>query len=160
MTGRNVSAAFKKAAFAGETGEAFLLLVTIDHPSLADPLRATSDAVETASNGEAFLPYPFQIELAPEGEDAAPRIRLSIDNVDRTIVTVIRDAGLTAPTVTVQVVLGSDPDTIEAEFPDFRLRQADYNALTVEGELALEDFTTLPYPALTYTPSRFPGLFK
>lgn len=157
---RNPSAAFKKAVFASQTGEAFLVLVAISHPSLAAPLRVTSDGVPTVSGGETFVAYPFQIELAAEGDDVAPRIRLTIDNVDREIVAAIRGAGLAAPTVTVQVVLGSDPDTIEAEFPDFKLRQADYTALTVEGELALEDFTTLPYPYLTFTPSRFPGLFR
>lgn len=157
---RNPSAAFKRAIFASQTGEAFLLLITIEHASLAAPIRATSDAVNTVSNGSTFVPYPFRLELASEGEDASPRIRLQIDNVDRQIVQALREAGNTAPEVTVQVVLGSDPDTIEAFFPDFRLRAATYDMLVVDAELVLEDYTTLPYPYVTFTPSRFPGLFR
>ncbi|MGE0256924.1 MAG: DUF1833 family protein [Alphaproteobacteria bacterium] len=157
---RPVSAAFKRAVFASQTGEAFILLVTIDHPSLATPLRVTSDGVATVSNGETFERYPFRVELVEDSEDALPRMRLSIDNVDREIVQALRDAGSEAPTVTVQLVLGSDPDTIEAEFPDFRLGQGDWDVTTVDGELTLDDLTALPYPFLTYTPSRFPGLFR
>jgi len=160
VTARNPSATFKRAIFASQTGEAFLMLLTIDHASLGAPIRATSDSVATVSNGNTFVAYPFRLELSPEGEKATPRMRLQIDNVDREIVQALRNAGLTAPTVTAQVVLGSDPDTIEAEFPEFKLRSASYDALVVEGELRLEDFTTLPYPFLTYTPSRFPGLFR
>lgn len=157
---RNPSAAFKRAVFAAQTGEAILVLLTIDHPTLGAPLRVTSDNVDTVSDGETFVPYPFQLTLAEESEDATPTIGLSIDNVDRTIGAALRDAGLEAPTCTVQVVMGSDPDTIEAEFPAFRLRDVDYDALVVTCQLTLEDMTTLPYPYVTFTPNRFPGLFK
>lgn len=157
---RNPSAAFKRAVFAAQTGEAILLLLAIDHPTLTAPLRVTSDAVDTTSGGNTFVAYPFQITLAEESEDATPSIALTIDNVDRTIGAALRDAGLVAPTCTIQVVMGSDPDTIEAEFPAFSLRDVDYDALTVTCQLTLEDMTTLPYPYLTFTPNRFPGLFK
>lgn len=156
----SVSAAFKQAVFAPQTGEAFLVLVTIDHPTLAAPLRATSDAVATVSRTETFAAFPFQIALAEQGEDKAPRMQLAIDNVDRQIVQALRDAGLDAPSVLVEVVRGSDPDTVEASLPDFALADASYDALVVQGDLAVEDFSALPYPYQTFTPNRFPGLFR
>lgn len=160
MTGRNPSAAFRRVVFASASGDALLLLVTISHPTLVAPIRVTSDAVATESQGSSFVAFPFQVELMAEGEDAVPRMVLRIDNVSREITQALRESGSEAPAVTVQVVLGSDPDTVEAEWPDFRLRSATYDALLVEGELSLEDFTVLPYPFVTFTPSRFPGLFR
>ena len=156
----SVSTAFKQAVFAPQTGEAFLVLVTIDHPTLVTPARVTSDAVDTISRLETFIACPFEIVLAEQGVGKVPRMRLSIDNIDRGLVQAIRDAGLDAPTVLVEVVRGSAPDTVEASWPDFSLTEARYDALVVEGDLTIEDFTALPYPYQTFTPSRFPGLFR
>ncbi|MGE0256917.1 MAG: DUF1833 family protein [Alphaproteobacteria bacterium] len=157
---RAVSTAFKRAAFSSQTDEAFILLLTIDHPTLAAPLRVTSDGADTVSNGETFVRYPFRLELVEDSEDALPRMRLTIDNVDRQIGQALREAAEVAPTVTAQLILGSNPDTVEAEFAEFRLEEVKWDALTVEGELTLDDLTALPYPFLSYTPSRFPGLFR
>ncbi len=62
------------------------------------------------------------------------------------------------PTIVMEVVRGSDPDTVEASFPDFRLLSAEYDALFVEGELGLE-LNGEPFPSASFDPARFPGLF-
>ena len=59
-----------------------------------------------------------------------------------------------------QRVRGADPDTVEAVFPDFCLRDLRYDALTVEGTLTLEAFIAEPYPARIFSPAEFPGLFR
>jgi len=51
---RNVSAKARKAMFASQTGEAFLILLDIDHDDLEQPIRLTSDMVNTA-HGEKLM---------------------------------------------------------------------------------------------------------
>lgn len=155
---RDVSLSLREAVNAPETGEVFLVLLTIDHPDLGAPIRVTSDAVDTVSRGETFVAFPFELTLPEDGEDRPPRARLRIDNVDRRIVQAVREIA-SAPTVLMEVVRAADPDTVEAAFPEFRLRDVSYDALVVEGELSLESFLAEPYPAGIFSPAEFPGLF-
>ena len=155
---RSVTLTTRQALYAQETGEAFLVLLTIDHPDLALPIRVSSDAVDTVSRGDTFLAFPFQLSLPDDTSNGPPRARLSIDNVDRTIVQTLRSIA-SAPTVLIEVVRGVEPDTVEAAFPDFELSNARYDVLTVQGDLTLESFLREPYPAAQFTPAGFPGLF-
>lgn len=155
---RALSLVARQALNASETGEAFIVLLTIDHPNLAVPIRVGSDAVDTLSRGETFVAFPFDLRLPDDSGDRTPRASLSIDNVDRRIVQAIR-AITSAPSVTIEIVRAGDADTVEAAFPAFTFTDLSYDALTVSGSLTLESFAAEPYPAATFTPSRFRGLF-
>lgn len=155
---RPVSLAAQAALNAQETGEAFLILLTLSHAQLATPLRVTSDAVETASRGNVFVPFPFELSLPDDDAEKSPEARLAIDNVDRQIVKAVR--GLpSAPAVLIEIVRAAEPDTVEARFEDFRLTNVSYDSRVVEGNLTVEDFTAEPYPAFLFSPGLFPGLF-
>lgn len=155
---RTQSQAFREAVNASETEQAFLVLLVIDHPDLAEPIRVTSDGVDTVSNGETYKAYPFKIELPAQDEESPPAARVEIDNVDREIIRTVR-AITTAPSVTIRVVLGSSPDMVEAEFSEFRLRNVPYDVMTLRGDLTVDHFAKEPYPAGRFTPADFPGLF-
>lgn len=147
------------AALAGqETSEAILVLLTIDHADLATPLRVTSDAVSTTSNSNTFLAYPFNLTLPDDPDSGFSSGKLTIDNVSRDIVVAIRQIS-SPPTVTIQVVLGSDPDNVYVEFTDFKLSNIQYDALTVTASLVLDHFINEPYPGTRFRPSNFPGMF-
>jgi hypothetical protein len=155
---RTLSTAARQALYGATTEEVFLILLTLDHETLEMPLRVSSDAVNTVSRGETFIAYPFQLSLPDDEEGKSPHARLVIDNVDRQIVAAVR--GLTsAPTVLMEIVRAADPDTVEAVFADFRLTDVTYDSQVVEGDLTIEDFTAEPYPAASFSPSLFPGLF-
>lgn len=155
---RDTSLAARMALNAQETGEAFLILLTLSHPAMQEPLRVTSDAVETQSRGESFAPFPFELTLPDDDGNGAPQARLAIDNVDRQIVRALRELG-SAPFVLMEIVRAADPDTVEARFVDFRLTDITYDSRVVEGILGIEDFTSEPYPANVFSPGLFPGLF-
>lgn len=147
-----------QAVNAQETGEVFAVLLTLAHDSLAQPLRVTSDSVNTVSRGDVFVAYPFDLSLPEDSEALTATAHLSIDNVDRMIVAALR--GLQdSPAVTVEIVRAAAPDTVEAVFPDFRLSEIQYDAARVTGILTIEDFTAEPYPAGVFAPAGFPGLF-
>ncbi len=155
---RSISSLTRQALYAPETGDAFLILLTITHATLEEPIRVTSDAVDTVSRGETFVAFPFDLVLPDDGEGRAPRAKLTIDNVDRTIVQAVR--GLTSsPGVLIEIVRAADADTVEARFLDFKLINVSYDAQRVEGVLTIEDFTAEPFPAGTFSPGLFPGLF-
>lgn len=155
---RNIGINLLKVLAAQETSEAALLLLTIDHDDLAQPIRVTSDAVQTVSNGNTFLAYPFQLTLPDDPDNGFSSAKLTIDNVHRDIVVAIRSIS-SPPTATIQIVLGSDPDTVYIEFSDFKLADINYDALTVTADLVIDHFIHEPFPGTRFLPSNFPGLF-
>jgi hypothetical protein len=61
--------------------------------------------------------------------------------------------------VDIELVLASSPDVVEVSFPGFLMSGISYNANQVTAELSVETLTLEPFPANTFTPSYFPGLF-
>ena len=155
---RSLTQTAKAAFYSQETGEAVLILLTLSHADLPAPIRVTSDAVDTVSRGDPFLAFPFQITLPDDDDERPPEMRLTIDHVGREIVDAVRSIN-TPATVLLEIVLGSDTDTVEVAFPDFELVDVTMDALTVSGRLTLESFEIEPYPAGLMNPTDFPGLF-
>ncbi len=155
---RDTSRAARAALNAPETAETFLILLTLSHAQLTQPIRVTSDAVATASRGESFTPFPFELSLPDDNDGRPPEARLVIDNIDRQIVRAVRLLP-SAPLVLIEIVRAAAPDTVEARFEDFRLTDVSYDSQAVEGNLTVEDFTAEPFPAFLFSPGLFPGLF-
>lgn len=155
---RLLSSRALRSALAQETGEVWLVLITLRHPAIDPPIRVTSDAVATVSRSETFQPYPFELTLADDDGEHPGTVRLSIDNVAREIVFALRSID-SAPTVTIEVVLASQPDAIEASWEEYSLVNVEYDALKVSGEISQEPILSERYPAGSFDPARFPGLF-
>lgn len=147
-----------QAALAQETDQVFLACLVISHVDLATPIRLVNDAVNLARAAGTYLAFPFQFELPSQDESQLPAVRLLIDNVDRSIVQWIRTLS-SPPTVTMDVVLASSPNTVEAGPFAMTLKSAPYDANQIQGELGFEDVLNEPFPKDSFTPSAFPGLF-
>lgn len=156
---RNTSLTVREAVFSQETSTAFLTLLTVDHENLDDPLRFTSDAVDTVSRNDTYTAFPFKFRLPAEESEKIPEVTLTIDNVSREITSVIRNLD-TAPDVDLEIVTSDDPDTVEAGPFSFKLKDISYDRLTVEGKLKNPALDEAAFPADTFNPSTFPGLFK
>jgi hypothetical protein len=154
---RTTSAPFKTGVFAQETDEAPIVLITIAHWEI-ESLRVCSDAKDVTSRGDVFTAYPFDIRLPDDTDEKAPVGTLTIDNVSRQIINGLRMLQ-TPPTITMEVVLASSPDVVEASFEDFELVNVDYDALTIQGTISVENFMSEPYPGTVMGPSNFRGLF-
>jgi len=141
-----------------ESDQAIIVLLTISHPDMPIPIRVSSDGVDTLSRGNTFIHFPFDIVFPNQTQENRPRGRLQIDNVDQTVITAIRS--LNSPlTVDIEIVTSNDPDTVEVLFPQFTLENIDYDALTISAELGVENLFSEPYPAGSFDPARFPGIF-
>lgn len=154
---RTLSPAALESAFSQETDEVWLVLLTITHPSLAAPIRFVNDFQSLVSRGNVFLAFPFEVEFPEQDADSPGEARLTIDNIDRSIVNTIR-AISSPPDITMEVVLASQPDTVEAVFSGLTLRNVNYDALKVSGVLRFEDIMTEPV-SVQMTPARFPAMF-
>jgi len=155
---RTLSLAARKAVNAQETDEVFLLLLTLDHEDITEPIRVVNNTVDIVSQGETYIAYPFEIALPDEDAESVARVTLRIDNVDRKIVKSLRS--ISSPSsVGLEVVMAASPDTVEAGPFNMTLVSAEYDALTVTGELAFEDVLNEPFPGHAYVPSDYPGLF-
>ena len=157
-----VSQPARTSAYAQHTSEVWLTLLTIDHPSIDPPIRVVREvpAGQTiSSNGNTFVGMPFEISLPHDDVASPPRTRMSVDNISREIVQAVREASGDQPAITLEIVLASSPDVVESGPYEMTLKEARYNDLVVEGEIAAEDVLNEPFPGDSFTPNLFPGLF-
>jgi len=166
---RDLSAAFKAALLAERSSETIAALITIEHDDLDTPLRISTDPTQrittdplvygTVSRDETYYFLPIEeLTLPEDAQDAPPAMRITFSNVSRDSITLLRST-TTPAKVTVEIVLASDPDQVETSFPDFDLTNADYDAAWVTLSLTLDALATEPFPAGSFTPASFPGLF-
>lgn len=165
---RTVSLTFRGAMNSQESADVVIVLLTISHPSYAEPLRLSSDPTTrlsetplqygTVSRGDTYLFCPFSASLPDDVGERAPTARLMLENVSRDLVTLIRSIPSPA-SATIELVLASSPDAVEIEYPAFQVRNASYNANVLTLELSIDALTDEPFPAGTFNPSSFPGLF-
>ena len=118
-----------------------------------------NNTVDVASNGITYFAFPFEIALPESPENSPPRAELTISNVGREISQAIRSVG-SPPSVTIAVIRQATPDVIEALHVGMKLTGVSYDAQKVSGQLVREDFTTEPYPSVTYSPAEFEGLIQ
>ena len=158
MSRATITSVFRQAAYAQETDQVFLVILEINHASLAEPIRVVNNYENITSNGNLYVGCPFDIELPGDFEDALPSVTLTVCNVDRQIVEAVRSV-TGPPTISIAVVLASSPDSIEAGPFVMTLRTASYNSLIVSGTIMPEDVLNEAYPGEYFTPGNFPGLF-
>ena len=152
-----ISAAGLDELAAQETGTAWLVLLTLDHPDLDRPIRVTSDGVATTSNGEVFESFPFEVTLPDDVEGRAPQARLRIDNTSQEIIALLRGL-VTPPSLAIQIVRSTNPDVVEREWAGLEWRASSWDIGAITGTLAVDDLATEEFPYVTFD-GRFKGLW-
>lgn len=158
------SQAFREAFFAAETDETTLILITITHADMPVTVRLVANSDDVVSRGDMYLGYPVEITWPGSGEDQQPQARVKIGSVydpehpENDIVLILRNLGGKTPNISFEVVLASDPDTVEMAAPDMILSTVDFDGSTIEGELIYVNVLMEPYPGDTYSPSDWPGV--
>ena len=165
---RTLSLNFRKAIFAQESGEIPIFVLTITHPDLDDPIYLSTDATTrlstdpltygTISRGITYLYAASSVTLPDEQDKSPPACKLTIENVTRGLIPLARSVS-TPPTVKIEAVLASALDTVEMTWPVMDMSHLSYDAATLEFDLTMDALTSEPYPAGTFSPASFPGLF-
>lgn len=155
---RTLSTAAAASILAGNTSEVLLLCLTISGDGL-DTLRAVNNTEPLVRTGGTWRPYPFDADLPEDSDNVSPTVTLRVENVDRQVIRALRTyEGV--PQVTVELVLASDPDTVEIGPLEFSLLSAEWDELVITGQLGYEeDFLNQLVPSQTYTPVNSPGQF-
>lgn len=153
---RALSGSARAALYEQTSDEVWLELITIDHDDLASPIRLVGNSEDVTSRGNVFTACGFPpVPLPDDGQD----VTFIVENVSQTILTAVRSI-VTPIDITLEVVLASDPDTVEAGPFAFQSRKFVFSARTIEFSLAYEPLLQEPFPAFTYTPIDYPGLFN
>lgn len=165
---RILSMNMREAIFAQNSDEVAVFLLTITHPALATPIRLSSDATQrlsddplvygTISRGEEYLFVGMDITLPDEKDKAPPSSRLVISNVNRELVPLARSISTPAK-VKIETILASAPDNVEVTVPALDMVSLVYDASELTFDLTMDALSSEPYPAGSFTPADFPGLF-
>ncbi len=172
-----------RAVFSPEADSDLIFLLTVYDPEY-DPLdpahdsevlvrladnytgRLSVDYPETAqdvyygvtSRNQEFLFLPMEISLPSEEEAQAPRCNLTMHDVTRQLIPIIRSINK-PPKITMELVLSKSPDIVEASFTGFYINDITYNSNTVTANLSMIDYEREPFPMHAFTAVYFPGLF-
>lgn len=170
---RIVSANMREAMQTPDRSNFPILLLTISHESLDDDILISSDPTErisstdedilygTVSRGENYYFYPFSLALPTDEEDAPPNTRIILDNINQNLIEVLESLDARNPVnITIELIMSNDPDSVEVEYSDFRLMNADYDAWIIEGEIQMDTLYGEPVPCDRIIPSNFPGVFN
>ena len=154
---RSLSATFKAALMAQETSEIYHTLLTISGTGISTH-RYTDNYEDVQSGGNTYTASAFYATLPDDIEDRIPDVMISVQNVDRAIITDARSA-TSPPDASISIVLQSDPNVVEVGPFKFKIRNINYDALTLSGVLKYEDILNEQFPTCSYTPQTFPGIF-
>jgi hypothetical protein len=161
------STSFKQAAYAQETDNVFIALLTFTSDELSQPIYVCTDPYEllpiaqvrgVVSNGIEFPYLPFDITLPRDDRTGTVSSRLRIENVSRQIIGSARSIRKPV-SIKIQTVLSRDVDTVEAEFNYFKLNNVVYDGFMIQGDLTLDYWGLEPWPFGRFTPAGFRGMF-
>jgi hypothetical protein len=162
-----------------DTEDIPVVLLTLTHPALQEPVRISTDNGDLLGYDEYDTPYfgtrsqgvdyvfcPVSLPLpSTQGLDANTG-SIQIDNVTRILTPFIRSAnprdGL--PKVAMQVVLVSKvfPESVDhpmMAYPELNVTNVNYNAASMTITLGVSTFDGEPFPGLGFMPSYFRSLF-
>lgn len=153
---------------AQQTDEVTVVLLDITHPSLATPIRLSSDPTEMFSidplrygTRHRLHEYEFVLmaALLPDDVEGAPSATsFAFENVAADMVSVFR-AVTTPARLDLALVLASHPDRIEEQYTGFVAVKANYDASRVVLDVSRELVTARSWPTHHMTQARFPGQF-
>ena len=151
-----VSDVLKRAIYAGSTERVFIALLKVSDGARG-VIRLTSDGRSTTHNGEVYESRPFRVTLPEDLDSKHPQAQLTISNLDEALVAILRT--ITDPaTVTLSIVLDSDPDTVERGPWTMELIDVSYDADVMRGTITAPSLTLEPFPGHTYNTEDYAGL--
>lgn len=150
---------------------ALLCFLTINHASLATPIRVVSDVFDYQRGGETYVGMPFGFRLLADNE-SPPRTELRMQNVDRVIGQALRSEWTGRASVAMELLSSADFDLSQVPrteigtaaviygFAHFWLVNVSANVAELTGEVILQDYSVEPWPYVRATEEHLPGLYR
>lgn len=139
--------------------EAVLVLLEIQHPFIAEPIRLVSDSVKIISNTNTFLPMGFDLKRQDDVQGELPKLTLKIPNVGRALVRWIdsSNGGMNA-TMNFMLARRTSPNVIE-ESLILGIEKVSINTDTVTFSLIVQNNLIKRSMKYIFDTKRTPGLF-
>jgi len=144
--------------------------LTITHPNLPDPIRVVNDVVDYVKDGYTFVGVIYEFLLLTDDE-STPSTQLSVPNVDRKVMQAVRRSHERA-NVTLEICSSVDFDltvtprqeigsaAVMYSFAQFNLVDIEADVQTIRGKVMLRDYAQEPWPSMTASRRRLPGLWR
>jgi hypothetical protein len=156
---RAFSTAFKNAVFNPETDTVFLCLVEFNHPSFGTTYYFVANNEDIISNGQTYTAFSMLISLPSEENSSMPEAQIIVDNVDRRLIEFFSSIS-TPATLTMNIVLSSDPDTVELGPLEFELFNVRYDQNQLSASLSVVNYLEDEIGAYALSSDLFPGLHE
>lgn len=167
---RILPASFKTSFGGSNSLDLLVLFATVTHSSFASTIRLNSDDADYVYGGNTFLGVSLDVQLVSD-DDQPPRATLGMMNVDRVVSNAL--LGLTtAPIIKLELLSSVDFNTNTPRTPigtpnviytadNLRMTNVQGDVLMVTADLgAILDPASEPWPGITGTKARLPGLFR
>lgn len=139
--------------------QGILWLLTITGGGIVEPVRFVNDTRQIESNGETFLPLPFEVVPPKEAAKEVPRARLRMDNIGREFMAELEALEPGAELLaTIQIVYRATPDVIEFEF-SAPLGEISTTVFEISAAMGHGELMRRPITDIRFDPSTAPGLF-
>lgn len=163
-----VSLSMRTSAYAENTDDIPVVLLTLTHPQISSPLLLSSDptlrltteplSYGTISKGLTYQWVIMSVHVPDDSRDSPPRAQLVLDNVEYSAVPIFNSM-TTYATISMSLVMASRPDFIERHWSGLNVVDVTVDADKVSLSISREPFTREPFPSDRMTRSRFPGLW-
>ncbi len=167
---RSIPVSAASDLYGSETDGFHLVFLTMEHPDLGAPLRIVSDGRDFVLSGGTHIGFPFDITLLTD-TGRPPEARLTIQNVDRRIIELIRRI-VDPPCLSFDVIWSDQFDLTANPRTEIGTASKIYSAQrcflidieanveTVSGTIKSWDFTQELWPGTMAVKQSFPGLFR
>lgn len=140
-----------------QSSDPFLTIITVSHTSFGTR-RYVNNTEDLISNGETFVAFPFRITLPADDGETQRSAQIEFDNVSLELLDEIRS--VTSPMdLKVEMVLASDPDSIQITLENLKLRNINYDRQKIRATISMDDFLNSEVTSERYEPHNFPGLY-
>ena len=162
---RTITDAVRAKLYAETESDVVFTLLTVT-TSDATVLRFCNNPTEsdgeakykTVSNGNDFSYLPFEARFPQDTTGGLPRAQLALSNVGREFIAIIRSIKI-SPTLMLQGVLASDPDTAIVTAANLKFDRVTYTAGEVLIDLVGIRLDQEPFPSSSFSPTITPGVF-
>ena len=146
-----------------------LALLRVKHPSINTPVRIVNNTEQVQTAPNMFLepitlrwqPFPFTINLPPEGTSQVPTLDVIVMNVDQEVSSFARSISGSDEIAKADLYIVSfdNPNDILRRFENYDVQNVQYNVSQLSFEMRLHQTLERGYVKETFRPGSFPNLF-
>lgn len=153
----NISPALLAQFYNQVSDDPFLMFVTLSHPDITS-IYLVNNTVNQTSRGQEYQAFPMEITLPTDDGESQREVQIDFDNVSLELIDELRS--ITTPMdVKIEMILASDPDTVQLSLEELKLRSVTYDKQKISAKLYMDSFLNVELTSEKYTPTNYPGLF-